>query len=251
LNGIPGGGCRQNKAQDRIEISYCNSKISMSFKPPLEPVVMAFIGEPKTGKSTLIKSIMHYYAQAKYFKFGLVITGSKWNGDFDFIKNEKAVWDKYDEERFKEYIDVLTKRAEALKKKGKKLPKSFVILDDLLGTLDSSDFFKSFLARYRQWNITLMIASQYAGENKGCSTLLRAVCDIAFMFPVMMANGVEAIHRAWGGWYKKESDFRELLMKVKQVDHACLLFQKQEKEIDKAYLMFKCDEAPKNFALTF
>lgn len=223
----------------------------LSFTPPLEPVVMAFIGEPRSGKSTLIKSLMHYYAQAKYFKFGLVITGSKWNGDFDFIKNDKAVWDSWDEDRFKEYIDVLTKRAEELKKTNKKLPHSFVIMDDLLGTLASSDFFKSFLARFRQWNITLMIATQYAGEAKGCSTLLRSVCDIAFMFPSMMANQVETMHRAWGGWYKKEDEFKALLMKVKQVDFSCLLFQKKEKEIENAYMMFKCEPAPKNFALMF
>jgi len=223
----------------------------MSFKPPLEPVVIAFIGEPRSGKSTLIKSLMHYYAKAKYFEFGLVITGSKWNGDFDFIKNKHAVWDGYNEDRFKAYVDMLQKRAEVLKESGKKLPKSFVIMDDLLGTIASSDFFKSFLARFRQYNITLMIAAQYAGEAKGCSTLLRSVCDISFMFPSLMANQVEAMHRAWGGWYKKEDDFKQLLQQVKKRDHACLLFQKSKKNKEEAYLDFLCTPAPDDFAMTY
>lgn len=222
-----------------------------SFIPPLEPVVMCFIGEPRSGKSTLIKSLMRYYATQNYFKFGLVITGSKWNGDFDFIKNDSAVWDGYDEERLKKYFEKLKARAEVLHKKGKKLPKSFVILDDLLGTIANSDWLKSTLARFRHYNVTLMVSAQYAAEAKGCSTLLRSVCDVAFMFPSLMANSVEVLHRAWGGHFKKEQDFKDLMIDTMQEDHRCVLYQKAKKTQEEAYLKFKCTPAPKNFALTF
>ena len=172
---------------------------SADFTPPLEASVMAFIGEPKSGKSTLIKSIMNFYNKKKYFQFGLCISGNSWNGDYDFLPS-KSVWSKWDEERLKEYLDVLEQRAHLLHKKGKKLPPSFLILDDLLGQIANSDFFKSFLARFRHYNMTVMIAAQYAAEAKGCSTLFRSVCDIAFMFPTLMFNQLEAMKNAWGGY---------------------------------------------------
>ncbi len=151
---------------------------------------------------------MHYWAQKKLYKFGLVMTGSKWNGDFDFLP-DTIVWEGYDEEKFEQYLETLKKRAEELKAKGKKLPMSFVIFDDLLGQLSNSDLFKSFISRFRQYNLTLMIATQYAAEGKGCSTVLRACTDVSFMFPSLMANQVDAMHRAWGGWFKSQMILRK------------------------------------------
>lgn len=224
---------------------------AVSFAPPLEPVIIAAVGEPRSGKSTLIKALIRYWAQAKYFKWILVITGSKFNGDFDFIKNDAAVWDGYDEERFKKFFDKLKKRAEILKKTGKKLPKSIIVLDDVMGTLSNSDWFKSTVTRFRHYNVTLIIAAQYAAESKGCSTIFKACVDIAFMFPSLMANQVAAMHRSWGGWYKNEDDFKALIMDVMQVDHRCLIYLKGKKSIDQAYLKFLCTPAPKDFAVTF
>lgn len=206
------------------------------FKPPFEAVVMAFIGEPRSGKSTLMKKIMHYYDLHKYFHFGLVISGSAFNGDYDFLPT-KCVWDKWDEERLKAYIQVLEDRASSMHKakKGDKLPASFLILDDLLGQINNSDWFKSFLARYRQYNITVMIAAQYAAEAKGCSTLFRSVCDLAFMFPSMMHNSLEAMKNAWGGYYASLAEFKDAMVQVKTRKHACLLYQKSMNCKEDAY----------------
>jgi hypothetical protein len=212
---------------------------------------MAFIGEPRSGKSTLIKSLMHYYAKAKHFKFGLVITGSKFNGDFDFIKNEKAVWDGYDEERFKKYFETLKKRAEELHEQNKKMPASFIILDDLLGQIANSDWLRNTLARFRHFGVTVMLAAQYANDAKGCGTLFKSVTDIAYLFPTIMHRGVVGMYDSWGGYYKNPEEFKRVLMKVKQTDHACVLYQKSKKTKEEAYLQFKCTPAPGNFALTF
>jgi hypothetical protein len=215
----------------------------MSFILPLEPVVMAFIGEPRSGKSVAIKACMNYWNKKRYFKFGICISGSSWNGDYDFLPS-KALWDKWDEERFKQYIEALEQQAHKLHEKGKKLKPSFVILDDLLGQIANSDFFKSFLARFRQWNITLLLAAQYAAESKGCGTMLRSVCDISFMFPSMMFNQVNAMKNAWGGWYKSFDEFQAALVAVKQRDHACLLFQKKMKTKEEAYISLLVKPAP-------
>ena len=60
---------------------------------------------------------MHYYAQKGYFKFGICLTGSKHlNKDFDFLP-DAAVWEDYDEDRLKQYLEVLEQRAMELKKK--------------------------------------------------------------------------------------------------------------------------------------
>lgn len=230
--------------------------MSAAFTPPMEPAVLCFIGEPRSGKSTLIKSLLHHWAKSGVFKYGLVITGSKFNGDFDFIKNKDgeendvAVWDGWDEERFNKYTKTLEKRAETLKKKGKKLPRSFLILDDLLAQI-TGDAFKSFLSRFRHYQITVLLATQYAAEGKSCSTLLRSITDCAFMFPSMMHNQVDAMFRAWGGYFKNPDELREALMKVKKEDHACLLYQKDKKVKEEAYLRFKCTPAPDDFAISF
>lgn len=229
------------------------AKRQLQFVPPTEAVIIALIGEPKSGKSTLIKSLMKYYNDINYFKFGLVITGTKFNGDFDFVEESPAlqVWDKYDEERLKKYFSVLEKRANKLHEagKGKKLPPSFLILDDLLGSIDNSPWLKNTLTRFRHYNVTIMLAAQYAAEAKGCGTLFKSVTNLAFMFPSHNANQVEAMHRAWGGWYKKENDFRQAMIQVQQVDYACLLFQKDKKSIDQAYMQFKCSPAPDKFKM--
>jgi len=229
------------------------AKEKVQFVPPTEAAIIALIGEPKSGKSTLIKALMKYYYDIHYFKFGLVITGSFFNGDYDFIVESPAlqVWKKYDEERLMKYFNTLEKRAEKLHQqgKGKKLPPSFIILDDLLGTIQNSDWLKSTLTRFRHYNVTIMVAAQYAAEVKGCGTLFKSITNLSFMFPSHNANQVEAMHRAWGGWYKKENDFRDALIKVQQVDHACLLFQKDKKTLEEAYILFKCSPAPKDFKL--
>ncbi len=222
-----------------------------SFVPPMEPCIMAFVGEPKSGKSTLIKSLMHYYAKAKYFQFGLVISGSKWNGDFDFIKNENAVWDGYDEDRFKKYFESLKARAEELHKEGKKMPPSFIILDDLLGQLTISDWLRSMLARFRHFGVTLMLGVQYANDAKGCGSLFKSITNLAFMFPTIQNRGVVGMFDSWGGYYKNSEEFKQVLIKVSHTEHACLLFQKSEKSKEAAYLQLKCTPAPDNFALTF
>lgn len=223
-----------------------------SFKPPFTAEVFAFIGEPRTGKSTLIKRIMYYYHKHKYFHYGLVISGSSWNGDYDFLPS-KCIWDKWDEDRLKQYIKVLEDRAHELhkNKKGAKLPPSFLILDDLLGQIANSDWFKSFLARFRQYNITVMIAAQYAAEAKGCSTLFRSVCDVAFMFPTMMHNSLEAMKNAWGGYFESLNDFKDAMIQVKTRKHACLVFQKRLNSKEEAYTSLLVEPAPKEFKMTF
>ena len=221
----------------------------MSFLPPLEPTVMSFIGEPKSGKSTLIKACMHYYAKKKYFRFGLCISGSSWNGDYDFLP-QVALWDKWDEQRFKEYIDRLEARARELKKQNKKLPPSFVIFDDLLGQLANSDWVKSFFSRYRQYNITCLLANQYAGESKGCSTLLRSVTEIAFMFPSMMQNQLDAMKGAWGGYFKTDAEFKSAMIDVKKRKYACMVYQKSGNSKKECYMSFLVTPAP-DFKMKF
>lgn len=232
--------------------SHVDEIETSSFTPPLEAVCMAFIGEPRSGKSTLIKKVMQYYATRKYFHFGLVISGSAWNGDYDFLPS-KSVWSEWNEDKLKHYLSILEERAHMLhkKKKGGKLPPSFLVLDDLLGQINNSDFFKSFLSRYRQYNITVMIAAQYAAEAKGCSTLFRSVCDVAFLFPTLMHNSLEAMFKAFGGYYKSLDEFKEVMKEVKSRPHACLVFQKKKTSRETAYISLLCDPAPKSFKMKF
>jgi ABC-type dipeptide/oligopeptide/nickel transport system ATPase component len=223
---------------------------SLTFNPPLKPVIINLVGEPESGKSTAIKALMHYYAKKKYFKFGICITGSAWNGDFDFLP-KKAVWEGYDEDRFKAYIDVLEKRAIALHKQKKTLPPSFIILDDLLGEVDNSPWFRSLLYRFRQYKLTIFFSAQYAPDSKGSCTAMRACTNIAFMFPSTMKNQVEAMFRAWGGYFDNEEEFKRALIQVERRQYACLLFQKGMKEKKKAYMSFKVNPPPENFKIKF
>jgi ABC-type dipeptide/oligopeptide/nickel transport system ATPase component len=211
---------------------------------------MVFVGEPRSGKSTLIKAVMQYYAKKKYFQFGICITGSKDNGDYTFLP-DKAVWDNWNEDRFKEYIGVLDARKAVLNKKNKKLPPSFIIFDDLIGLLKTSDFYKSFLSRFRHYNVTVLLATQYTADAQTCSTLLRSVCDIAFMFPSMMENQLISMHKAWGMYYKKFHLFQDVMIKVKERKFACLLYQKKFNSIETCYKSFLCKPAAEDFKMNF
>lgn len=225
---------------------------STKFIPPTdEPKIMALIGEPHSGKSVLLKSIMHYYAKRKYFKYGIVITGSKFNGDYDGWLPESAVWDGYDEERLKQYLKVLEDRATQLKKTGQKLPNSFIILDDLCGQLSKSDWFTTFITRFRHYGITLMIASQYPSDAKSFCTMLRSFTDIAFMFPNLQSHYIKGFYLAWGGYFDNIEEMKNTLAQVKQTRYASLLFRKQFSSKETAYLQYLAKPVTEDFRMVF
>lgn len=242
----------EHSEEEQLEEHKGTIKKELGFVPPLEPQIYCLIGEPKSGKSTLIKSLLYYYAQAGYMKWVTVISGSLFNSDFDFIENKKCLWDGYDEERFRKYFETLQHRANELKKEGKKLPKSILILDDLLGELASNaDFFKSVIVRFRHFGVTVIIASQYCADARACSTVLRSCTNIACLWPSIQHNQIESMWRSFGGYYKKLNDFSDVLKEIKKDKYACLLYQKEKDTPEEAYIKFRATPAPADFTLKF
>jgi hypothetical protein len=67
----------------------------------LKPQIFVFIGRPESGKSHFVKSIIHDYLQAGYFRFMTVYCKTKFKGDYDFVDNQEHVVEGWDEDHLK------------------------------------------------------------------------------------------------------------------------------------------------------
>lgn len=236
---------KEDPVQDeKDEMEDCKT-----FSPPLEASVMVFVGMPRAGKSVLVKSIMHYYDQQHYFAYGICISGSAFNGDYDYLPS-KALWAGWDEERLKQYIKVLELRAYELKKQKKKLPPSFIIFDDLLGELSNSNFVRNLFSIFRHYNLTLMSCMQ-TPTGQHCSTVFRSLVDYAFMFPSSMQSVCDALQASWGPHFKNGNEMKDVLMEIKKTKYTCLLYRKDFNTKEACNRSFRCTPAPDKFKMKF
>jgi hypothetical protein len=95
------------------------------------PLIYLFVGKCASGKSVAIKNLIYNYSKLNYFKFGIAIVPSKFNSGYDYLP-DKYVIESYDEAYLKNYFNKLRE----FKKKSGFIPTNFLILDDILGSIN-------------------------------------------------------------------------------------------------------------------
>ena len=212
---------------------------------PSDPSIIVLAGKPKSGKSYAIRSIMYSCAKQGHFKFGICLTATKFNGDYDYLP-DKHVWQGYDEARLEKYIDHLRQKTKEIKdKQGSKaqLPPNFVILDDLLGRIDMySSFFANWVSTYRHTNTTIFITAQQL--KRGISTTMRECTTFCFMFRTVFKDSVTALYESYGQLFEDFEDFKENFIKVTSVDHQALVFHNDQNNFDETYCTWIAESAP-------
>ena len=139
------------------------------------PNITFICAPPKCGKSYFVKYLLNELFKKKKLKYGIVFTGFKHNGDFDFLP-QKYVHSKYDENVLKKFYNIQIKQ---IQKKGK-APPAFIIFDDMLGSLNfNSGFIATLIPKYRQPNFTIIFTTQYV---KKLPPLIRECATFFMMF---------------------------------------------------------------------
>jgi hypothetical protein len=123
---------------------------------PQPPACVLMVSPVKTGKSTIISNLLlnpAFYGP-EYFDETLIISNTI-NNDLTsrFLKEHFDVEDHYEDEM----IDKLIERQKALKKEDQ--PEVALILDDILGSLKSGSRVNTLSARFRHYNIKLLLFS--------------------------------------------------------------------------------------------
>ena len=198
------------------------------------PCCILLVGAPKKGKSNTIKAlILQHTLYKKYFNFGMVFTGTKFNKDYDYLP-EKYIFEGYDPKVLKTYLEGIRKQLDD----GRKIPASFIILDDLLGILNSGDpTMLHLLSCRRHYNITVFLATQYILQ--GASTTLRNVLTHAVCYNCKAHNTIKALYENVGFLFENLSAFKEYFLYFTKRKYTGILYLADEDELDCNYLQFR------------
>jgi hypothetical protein len=217
-----------------------------NFIPPLQPLIINAVGKCATGKTYFIRSLIYYYIKQKYFKFGLVFTRTKFNGDFDFMP-EEHIKEEYDEQFLKQYLSKLRRYKET---KGF-VPPNFLILDDMLGQCSVySNFWTSLISTHRHYNLTLIISSQSI-TSKLTSTLLRECVNISVMFRSVFKNTIVALYECYGQQFEDYNEFLNVYLQVTGKKYHCLMFLNDKESKEKAYYSYIAPPNVPEFKIKF
>lgn len=213
-----------------------------------KPTVVSLVGKAELGKTNLLRHLIYKNTvDHKYFQFGIVFTGTKYDEEYDYLPDE-AVIDGWDEECFADYVDYLKAQVKRLGKK--KMPPNFMIFDDLIGTLYASKRFTNFMGTYRHTKTTIFITTQYL--RKAIATELRENTKIAFIFRTRFALSLEGLYEAFGQLFKRKRDFFKLLENVTTENFNCLAYFDTADTIDTCYYKYKApDMSEKKIQIDF
>jgi hypothetical protein len=220
-----------------------DTKISI---PIDKPKIWCLIGKPGSGKSVALKSIIYDYCQAGYFKFGICYTRTKMSDEYDWLP-DKDVHEKFDDEILGKYLDKLKKWRE--NNNNKKLPNSFLILDDYLGVLKPyTAIFSNFVITHRHYGITLFITSQSIARN--CSTIIRDCTNYYVLYKTSFKNSTKHLYECAGQLLDNYDQFKEVLDQTTKEPYAALMFCADQNSREDAYTKFKAT-VPPDFKLQF
>ena len=240
--------------QDLYDKSQDEDYQGAGFRLPTKPAIFTMTGQPKSGKSYMMKYIMFLYCQMGYFSGGgLVFTPTKFNGDYNFLP-DRAVIPRYSGEHLEAHIENLRRLTETGRAENGadwSLKPNFVILDDCLGLLKESEWFNNWISTYRHTNTSIFIMSQYLASRQSVNTLLRNCTTFALMWPSISKNNLQAMYNAYGGVFENEEEFKRELLKCKNVKHTCLLYKALQPSKDETYCTLLAGDIPKDFQMVY
>src|SRR5688572_21262592 len=123
----------------------------------LLPSISIICAAPNSGKTNFIKYLVSSLFNEGKIKYGQVFCTSLFKGAYDFIPKGYC-FEIFDENAVFQLMKVQRKQ---FKQTGK-AEGAFLIFDDCVGQVNwSTPIMKKLISTYRQYNITIFIATQY------------------------------------------------------------------------------------------
>ena len=167
------------------------------------PSIYLIASPPRSGKSVLIKHIIHSLHKKNKLSYGICFSGSLFNGDYDFLP-QKYLFSNYNESVVKSLLKL---QIEQIREKGTASP-AFIIFDDMIGSMNlSSKIMQMLITRYRHFNILLIFAIQYIYK---APPTLRECATFFITFNQSTKISIKAIHETFMQdfeTYKKCKDY--------------------------------------------
>ena len=234
----------ENRPDDDRFASLPNHELLI--KPPFTMVITGSIG---SGKSSLLWSMLNpkngFYK--KYFDYILIFNGSldsnKVWSEASTEDNEIEVENKWDNDKFQQWLTRLEKDQMRLEEEGKQLQRVAVIFDDAVSKGISNRFKVNALddavQRCRHLNLSIFIASQcYRQLNRS----QRSLNTLAFIITKVNYMDLEAIAEEHAGLIKPKT-FIEMYRKVmkhksKKIPYPYLVVNYQKEPKDRYWMTF-------------
>lgn len=213
------------------------------------PTYTIAAGTSKSGKTYLIRYLLKSFCLRKQFQLGLVFTGTKFSGDYTSFLPTKYVFDGFDQPVLLAFLETMKKfdhRTQEQVENGDKclIPHTFVVFDDILDEMNlQSKPMKKFFATARHYNISLFFSTQYIHQ---ATPLIRNQAENCFMFQHDNKHSIEALYESFGQTLEKERTFKRMLYENTKEKYTCVMYKKEEREIDKKFTQFRApDKVPK------
>jgi hypothetical protein len=160
----------------------------------------------------------------KELKFGIVFSGTKFNGAYEWLP-DKRVYGEFDMDVLQKYLQFLVK----IKNSGKPIPSNFIVLDDIISSINQkSKQWKSFIAAFRHYNVTLFVTTQHVNQ---CEPLLREQADYAYIFELHTKASIEASHKSYGNLLTTPKAWQAFLSAHTKVEYTCIVWSKHSRPV--------------------
>ena len=199
------------------------------------PQICLFLGKPKRGKSYALRwNILKQTVDEKQFKYGIVFTKTKFNGDYTSWLPEEYVYEGYDPMILQQYLDGLKELDPS------ELQPSFIVFDDIQGLISGQDpVFTSLIANHRHYKISIHISLQYI-YGRGSTPVLRECVGLAFLFNSKGKRTIEALYENFGQLFDSLREFKEYFLECTKPKYTAMLYIQDVDNKDENYLQFKC-----------
>lgn len=186
------------------------------------PTVCLFVAKSKSGKTHLVRYLLTYYCvHDRFFNFGLVLTGSPYNHEYDFLPSKYVR--QFNGELLDAYIAHLRQKKDD--SRGQPLPPSFLVLDDCLGLIQKTGAWQNLVSTFRHLNITIFITTQYLKASEVSGTFIREQTGVLFAFRTSNVHTIKALYDYFGAnVFDKLKDFQERFNECVKVQHQCMLY---------------------------
>lgn len=192
-------------------------------------IIMTLIcGRTGSGKSFLIKDLIHQYKKQKAFDYIVVVTGTK-HDDFEYI-NRDFVHNLSDIE---EVVENLLRIGKIFMAKNRRF---LLVLDDVAGGHFTTDTFKRLFNNYRHYNINMIIATQ---RIKQVPPDVRDNASLAFIYRQFSKLNKDAIEESFNLLDSKK-DFFQFVSRACEQKYFMLVVDM----IDLKYFKYKASEHP-------
>ena len=156
------------------------------------PHLALFVSRRNSGKSYLMRHLLHVLAKGHKFKWVLVVTPTKFNLEWSSIVGDDAVLDTFDEDQ----IATLFDRQAALREDNVS-NEGLLILDDALGACNlQSELFTRMASAGRHYRVSIWLAAQHFWKVPPC---IRGNADYLFVLGSQNDRVVKALWDEMGG----------------------------------------------------